>query len=128
MAGADVVLAVGAADPVGLARFVRGRRDLLATADGRRVHAVVNRVRASVTGPDPAIEIGLALARSGAGRRVGLVPADVGAADRALVRGLTWADAAPRSRARLALRRFVLGACAVPRSDRRAFEGAPGDG
>lgn len=82
---ADVVLVVGAADPVGVWRLV----ELLSVkprVPGREV-VVVNRVRASVTGPQPQASVREALSRfAGVGEAI-LVPADGTLFDGALLRG-----------------------------------------
>lgn len=83
--GADVVVAVGAADPVGLARLARGLVELGETVPGTPVRVLVNRMRASLGWSE----------REVAGMvegflRVGglhFAPEDRGAADRAMVAG-----------------------------------------
>ncbi|PJJ71269.1 MinD-like ATPase involved in chromosome partitioning or flagellar assembly [Diaminobutyricimonas aerilata] len=104
---ADEVVAVGAADPVGLSRFLRSHVDLLETATTHRVRVVMNRVRASAIGLDPQSQVTQTLQRFGGIRPDALVPHDQNGADAAILTGRTLADAAPRSPARLALRGFV---------------------
>ncbi len=51
---ADHVVAVAAADPIGLARFLRMHAELLELTDARKVTVVVNKVRTSAIGPGAA--------------------------------------------------------------------------
>lgn len=104
---ADEVVAVGAADPVGLSRFLRSHVDLLETVSTHRVQVVMNRVRASAIGLDPQSQVTQTLQRFGGIRPDALVPHDQHGADAAILTGRTFADAAARSPARLALRAFV---------------------
>jgi MinD-like ATPase involved in chromosome partitioning or flagellar assembly len=105
LAAADVVVAVGSADPVGLHRLVRGLQDL---ADVRGPGAapplvVVNRVRAAAVGPRPEQRVRDAVARYAGVHGVHLVPDDRPALDEALLAGRTLVEAAPASPARQAL-------------------------
>ena len=100
---ADVVVAVGSGDPVGLARLVRGLAELDALGLTGRRQVVVNQVRASVAGPDPVRAVGDALARyAGVGGAL-VVPDDRAACDAALLAGRTLREQAPGSPARKAL-------------------------
>ena len=93
----DDVVAVGAADPVGLARLLRTHADLLETVDTARVHIVANRVRASVLGIDPHGQVRQTLDRfAGIGDAV-LIDDDRDAADAALLTARPVPAAAPRS-------------------------------
>lgn len=112
LAEADVVVAVGAADPVGLARFLRGHAELLQLVPAERVHAVVTRVRSSAVGASPASQIASALLRFGGIQQATLVPSDPAAFDAALLTARTLQEAAPRSPALAALRE--LGADVLP--------------
>ena len=100
---ADLVVAVGAADPVGLQRLVRGLSDLREAAPGVDVRVVVNRVRAAVVGADPERQIRAALERYAGVLGAILVPEDRSATDAALLRGQTLAEVAPKSAARQAI-------------------------
>ena len=104
---ADTVVAVGAADPVGLARFVRAYGDLLELVDPPAVRVVIGKVRASAVGIGPAGQIRASLLRFGGIDDVTLVPSDPAACDAALLTGRSLPDAAPRSPATAALRRFT---------------------
>ncbi|MDM7831715.1 AAA family ATPase [Cellulomonas edaphi] len=100
---ADVVVVVGAGDPVGIQRLVRGLSELseLGLAGTRLV--VVNRVRASVAGPRPAEAVAQALARYAGVRDAILVPEDRAATDTALLEARTLREVAPGSPERRAI-------------------------
>lgn len=100
---ADVVLAVGAADPVGLQRLVRGLQELAEAVPGVAPRVVLTRVRASAVGPSPRRQVTEALSRYAGVADVVLVPDDRGACDAALLAGRTLPESAPASPARLAL-------------------------
>ena len=103
---ADTVVAVGAGDPVGLARFVRAYADLLELVDADRIRVVIGKVRTSAIGIGAASQIRASLARFGGIEHATLVPSDPVACDAALLTGRALPDAAPRSPAAQALRRF----------------------
>jgi MinD-like ATPase involved in chromosome partitioning or flagellar assembly len=104
---ADVVVAVGSADPVGLQRLVRGLSDLREAVPGVDVQVVVNRVRPSVVGLDPEQQVRAALERYAGVLRATLVPEDRDAVDAALLRCQTLAEVAPKSAARQAVARLA---------------------
>ena len=104
---ADTVVAVGAGDPIGLARYVRAFGDLVELVDPHRVHAVIGKVRQSAVGLGAGGQIRASLQRFGGIDDVTLVPADAAACDAALLTARTLPDAAPRSAATAALRRFA---------------------
>jgi MinD-like ATPase involved in chromosome partitioning or flagellar assembly len=108
---ADLVLAVGAAEPVGLQRLVRGLHDLDAVLgpDRPRPRIVVTRVRSSAVGPQPHRRVLDALQRyadldDARLDGVVLVPDDRPACDEAMLCGRALTEQAPASPARLALR------------------------
>lgn len=101
---ADRVVAVGSADPVGLSRFLRAHVDLLEAAGASEVTVVMNRVRASAIGMNPAAQVTHTLSRFGGIQSAVLIPHDQAAFDGALLSGKTVSDVAPRSPARIALR------------------------
>ena len=104
LAAADLVLAVGAADPVGLQRLVRGLQDLAEVlGPGRAPRVVVTRVRASVVGGSPEHRVTQALDRYAGVRDVVLVPDDRPALDAALLAGRSLTEVATGSPARRAL-------------------------
>jgi MinD-like ATPase involved in chromosome partitioning or flagellar assembly/DNA-binding NarL/FixJ family response regulator len=108
LAAADVVLVVGAAEPVGIQRLVQGLTDLgdLGIPVARRL-VVVNRVRASAAGPRPEQAVSEALVRYAGVPDPVLVPDDRVAVDRAMLEGVTLRATAPSSPARLAIARLA---------------------
>ena len=120
---ADTVLAVGAGEPIGLQRLVRGLRDLGAVPCPDPA-VVVNRVRAEAVGWHPERRIRDALQRFAGVRSPHLVPDDRSALDAALLSGRTLAEEAPGSPARLALAELARSLAPVgepaSRRDRRA--------
>ncbi|GLI26048.1 pilus biosynthesis protein CpaE [Agromyces rhizosphaerae] len=121
---AERTVAVGQADTVGLARFVRGYADLLEFTDASRVHPVVNRVRASVLGLDPGGQARHALQRLAGITDATLLPDDRRATDAALLVARPLVEAAPRSPLALGVRGLAErlapgGAGAAPRRVRR---------
>ncbi|NHI17424.1 hypothetical protein [Microbacterium excoecariae] len=99
LSAADRVIAVGQADPVGLARLVRGLDQLEAAAPRAEVIPVVNRVRPGPLGLDPRGQVREALAQHAGSDAVHLLPDDPAACDRAL---RAAAPVLPRRRAPLA--------------------------
>ena len=116
---ADRVLAVGAADPVGLSRLARGVVDLGASLPGREVSVVVNRMRGSL-GWSAGEATAMIERFTGRGGAV-VLPEDGAACDRALVRGGTLAECAPGSPLRSALRALAadVAGVQVPAKTRR---------
>jgi MinD-like ATPase involved in chromosome partitioning or flagellar assembly len=103
----DDVVAVASADPIGLTRYLRGRAELIEAAPDARVTTVVNKVRSSAIGLNPQAQIAQTLARFGGISEPALIPWDPAAFDAALLGGRPLPDAAPRSPARVAIRRLV---------------------
>ena len=104
---ADEVVAVGAADPVGLSRFLRAHVDLLETIDTDHVTVLMNKVRASAIGPGAFGQVRQTLQRFGGISNPVLVPYDQPAFDSAILTGRTIVDVAPKSPARAAVAEFV---------------------
>ena len=101
---ADLVLAVGGAEPVGLQRLVRGLQELRdVVPPGTPTRVLVNRVRGSAVGDAPQVRVTDALTRFAAVPDPVLVPDDRAACDAAMLAGRTLTDSAPQSPARLAL-------------------------
>lgn len=128
LAVADRVVAVGAAEPIGLSRFLRGHADLVEATAADRIDIVMNRLRASAVGTGAAAHVTRTLARFGGIREAILVPDDRPAFDAALLTGRTITDQAPRSPARSALRGLAesLSPVAVPSSRRTRRGRRPG--
>jgi len=104
---ADVIYAVGAADPVGLQRLIRGLARLRETVPGATVRVVLNQVRRGPVGPQPERQLAGVLARYAGVTEVDFVPYDREALDCALATGRTLAEVAPASPARLAVARLA---------------------
>ena len=104
---ADEVVAVGAADPVGLSRFLRAHVDLLETIDTDRVTVLMNKVRTSAIGPRTFAQVRQTLQRFGGISSPVLVPWDLPTFDAAILTGRTTVDVAPKSPARVAIAEFV---------------------
>lgn len=118
---ADVIVAVGAADPIGLGRLIRGL-DELANIVSTPPRVVINKVRHGVIPGDPAREITATVDRFLGLSQVELLPYDQISLDRALARGQTLAQVAANSplRTRLAqLAEAIIGARAFALSQRR---------
>ncbi|MBK9475329.1 MAG: ParA family protein [Tetrasphaera sp.] len=89
---ADLVLAVGSADPVGLQRLVRGVQSL--RGRGRAPDAIlINKVRASVAGARPESAIGSVLSRFAGLEHPTFLPWDPEACDAAMLQGRTLVEA-----------------------------------
>jgi MinD-like ATPase involved in chromosome partitioning or flagellar assembly len=119
---ADVVVAVGAADPVGLSRFLRSHAELLEVASSR-VIVVANKVRATAIGLNPAGQVQGTLERFGGITTPILIPHDQSAFDAALLSGRTLAEVSPRSPARVAIQQLVLSRILPSASPSRAKAG-----
>ncbi|WP_187265049.1 regulator [Homoserinibacter sp. GY 40078] len=104
LALADRVVVVGAADPIGIARLVRGLAELSDIVPRERRVVVANKVRASVIGSDAGAQVRRTLARLSGVERCQLIPWDPSACDAALREGLPLPEVAPRSPARQAIR------------------------
>ncbi|NNC13121.1 regulator [Planctomonas sp. JC2975] len=125
---ADDVVAVGLADPVGLSRLLRSFGDLLETAQETPPHVLVNRVRASAVGSNPFGQVASTLRRFGGVEPAALIPDDPIGFDLAVLSGRTLRDAAPKSPARAAVRRFVereLAPTPEPQHGRRRHAARP---
>lgn len=112
LAVADRVLAVGAGDPIGLQRLVRGLQELGTVASPSPV-VVINRVRASAVGSRPERRIREALVRFAGLEELTFIPDDPATLDRALLTGRSLAEAAPDSAVRQCLRALASELCGV---------------
>lgn len=104
---ADQVIAVGSADPVGLARFLRAHVDLLETVVTDRILVVMNKIRASAIGSNPTAQVAQSLERFGGIASPVTVPHDQSALDAAILAGRTLFDVAAKSPARVAIGALV---------------------
>jgi len=107
LARADRVIALGAADPVGLARFLRGHAELLEHVAPERVSVVITKVRSGTVGLDPAGQVRSTLERFGGVTPAHLIPWDPASFDAALLSGRSLPEVAPRSPARAVIRRLA---------------------
>ncbi|MDQ1464814.1 MAG: hypothetical protein QOC73_1755, partial [Actinomycetota bacterium] len=119
LAAADLVVVVGAGDPVGLQRLVRGLGELKEAMPGLSPTVVVNRFRSSGVPGDADGEIRAALQRYAGVQDVVLVPLDVSGVDGAVAAGRTLTEAAASSPTRLALADLAAALVGVPRQQRR---------
>lgn len=101
---ADVILAVGAADPIGMQRLVRGLSELRDADVAAPIWVVLNKVRRGVVPGDPRAELSAALERFAGRRPAALLPYDADALDAALSVGKTLGEIRPGS----ALRHSVV--------------------
>ena len=97
LSAADVVVVVGAGDPVGLQRLVRGLGELSGLGLVAHRVVVVNRVRASASGPRPAEAVRAALRRYAGVADARIIGEDQAACDGATLRARTLAEHAPTS-------------------------------
>ena len=104
---ADIVVAVVAADPVGVSRFVRAYPDLRAAAGASPVHVLVNKLRASTLGMDARGQVRRTIERYTGARDLWFVPWDPKAADAATLGAQPIAHVAARSPFAGAVRRYV---------------------
>ncbi len=124
LAAADVVVVVGAPDPVGIQRLVAALSDLADSglAEGAERLVVVNRLRASAAGARPAEAVADALARYASVDRVWTVSDDPKACDEALLAGQSLTERAPGSPATQGF--HVLAAAALEAATRLRTVGA----
>ncbi|CDK00669.1 conserved hypothetical protein [Microbacterium sp. C448] len=103
----DVIVAVCTADPVGVARFVRGYAELRAIAGSTPVLVLANRLRPGGLGLDARGQIRRTLDRFAGIRDVAFLPEDQRAADAAVLQAQPIVAVAPRSALVGAMRRFT---------------------
>lgn len=119
---ADLVLAVGSADPVGVQRLVRGLDELRSAEIGAPVWVVMNKVRSTTVPGRPEEELDAALKRFAGRAASAFLPYEPDTLDRALVTGKSIAEVAataPLRRALTALACSVTGRPAPVRGRRR---------
>ena len=100
LAAADVIIVVGAADPIGLQRLIRGLVELREAEFGAPAWIVLNRVRDAVVPGKPEVELAAALQRFAGRSPAAFLPYDRDALDSATADGKTLAEARPNSRLR----------------------------
>ena len=106
-------LAVGAGDPIGLQRLVRGLQEL-GTVASPSPRVVINKVRASAVGSRPERRIHDALARFAGLDELTFIPDDPITLDGALLTGRSLAESAPDSAVRQCLLALAGELCGVP--------------
>ncbi|MGV9195153.1 AAA family ATPase [Microbacterium sp. MC2] len=111
---ADVIVAVVAADPVSVARFVRAHAELRAAVGATPVRVLVNKTRPGALGIDARGQVRRALERFAGVGEVWFVPWDGKAVDAALLAARPVAHTSPRSSLTAAVRRFVGETLAAP--------------
>jgi Flp pilus assembly CpaE family ATPase len=119
---ADVVLAVGAADPIGLQRLVRGLEDLRTAEVSAPIRVLVNKVRAGSIPGTTEVELDAALRRFAGRAPSAMIPYDRDGLDRALVAGKCLSELSPSSplrRALVDLARSITGRTVPTRGHRR---------
>jgi len=113
LAVADQLLAIGAGDPIGLQRLVRGLQEL-GTVPGPAPTVVINKVRSSAVGVRPEPRIRDALTRFAGIDDPRFLPHDPSSMDAALLAGQSLAEAAPDSSVRKALVALAAEICGLP--------------
>jgi MinD-like ATPase involved in chromosome partitioning or flagellar assembly len=104
LTAADLVLAVGAAEPIGLQRLLSGLQDLAEVLPaGLPTRVVVTRVRDGAVGPRADERIRAALERYAGVRDAILIPDDRASLDAAMLTGRSLTEQAPTSPARAPL-------------------------
>jgi MinD-like ATPase involved in chromosome partitioning or flagellar assembly len=117
---ADVVVAVGGAEPVGLQRLVRGLADLGdVVPPGQARHVVVNRLRGTAVGGPAQARVRDALGRFAGVESPVFVPDDRPACDAAMLAGRSLTEHAPSSPARIAIARLAAELTGTPGRVRR---------
>jgi MinD-like ATPase involved in chromosome partitioning or flagellar assembly len=119
LAAADTVLAVGAADPVGVQRLVRALSDLREALPGVAPRVVLSKVRRAAVGAEPEAQLAEALQRYAGVRDPAFVPYDRAALDAALLQARLLPDVAPESAVRRALAELAASLGGRPASRRR---------
>lgn len=114
LGAAELVVEVGAADPVGITRLLRGHAELVELVDPDRVAVVVNRLRSVALGIGPAAQLASTLARFGGIEAAALLPEDQRTIDAAVISRSCIRDQAPRSALAVAIRRFVSSTLLTP--------------
>jgi Flp pilus assembly CpaE family ATPase len=117
---ADVVVVVGAADPIGMQRLVRALSDLRELELAAPIWVVLNKVRGGVVPGNAAAELGGALRRFAGCSPAALLPFDPTALDGALATGRTLGESRPASPLRRAVLELAASLTGVPaRAGRR---------
>lgn len=116
---ADLVVVVGAADPIGMQRLIRGLTELRDAEVPAPVWVVLNRVRAEVVPGNTDAELRAALERFAGRSPAALLPSDSRALDTALATGRLLAESAAGSALRQALVALASSLVGVPAASSR---------
>jgi MinD-like ATPase involved in chromosome partitioning or flagellar assembly len=109
---ADVVVVVGAADPLGLGRLIRALHELAVGVPGISPYVVINRVRGSLGWSEA--DIVQTVVRATGVSTVRTLPDDRAACDKAMVHGRTLSEVASESRLTRALGAMAAELAGVP--------------
>ncbi|WEK62742.1 MAG: hypothetical protein P0Y60_08465 [Candidatus Microbacterium colombiense] len=118
---ADLIVAVAAADPVGISRFLRDHAELRRVTGSTPVSVVINRVRPGPLGLDARGQVRRTLERFAGITDVTFLPFDQRAADASLLHARAMADVTPRSPFVAAIR--GLAASLAPPAESRTSSG-----
>jgi Flp pilus assembly CpaE family ATPase len=116
---ADVIIAVGGADPIGLQRLVRGLAELRDAEIAAPIWVVLNKVRRGVVPGDPHAELSAALDRFAGRRPAALLPFDRDSLDAALAVGKTLGEVRPGSPLRQQTTELAAGLAGIALSRHR---------
>lgn len=107
IAEADAIIAIAAADPLGISRFLREYAELRSLAGETPVTVVANQVRPGPLGIDARGQVARTLERFAGIDDVTFLPYDLRATDAALLHARPIGDVAPRSALVAAIRRLA---------------------
>ena len=108
LAAADLVVVVGAADPVGVQRLVRALAELADAVPAARTRVVVNRLRRSAVGPEPRRQLAEAMQRYAGTSVAAFLPDDRESLDAALLQARPVREVAAGSAVRAAMRDLAV--------------------
>jgi MinD-like ATPase involved in chromosome partitioning or flagellar assembly len=111
---ADLIVVVGAADPIGMQRLVRGLGELRDTEVSAPTWVVLNRVRPGAVPGDPAGELTAALERFAGRTPAALLPDDPRSLDAALAVGRVLGESNPASPLRRAVAELAAALSGAP--------------
>jgi Flp pilus assembly CpaE family ATPase len=117
---ADLIIAVGSADPIGMQRLVRGLGELRDLEAPAPVWVVLNRVRPGAVPGDAEAELRAALDRFAGRSPAGLLPADQRALDAAVATGRLLGESQPGSPLRLAVAELAAAVAGRPAARARS--------
>lgn len=116
---ADLILAVGTADAIGIQRLIRGLEELKAAGTSAPVWIVLNRVRGAAVPGNPERELAAALDRFTGRSAAAFLPYDRAAADAAVATGQTLAEVSPNSPLRRRIRELAFAVTGIETPTRR---------